>query len=152
MKKLALLAIIGAQGLLAQSAMAQQYSQDLAMCMMSSLTQNDKRVVRAYVVQAIMAHPDFAGKSNFSTADIDRTNRQMGALFTRLIAKNCTSEFVLSTQYEGQAAMEKAFEPLGEYVMTDLKNHPAVQNRAKEITRYVDKTAFERAFKPLLGQ
>ena len=126
------------------------YANDLAKCMVTSLSDNDKRTIQTMSLQMMFAHPNFIQKNPYSAYEIAQTKRQIGALFTRLIAKDCTREFLLAVHYDGEAAVEGAVGKLGQYAFADIMSYPAVQAYSMDIANYMDEQKIRQGIEQAL--
>ncbi|MBW8882176.1 MAG: hypothetical protein JF615_12375, partial [Asticcacaulis sp.] len=68
----------------------------------------------------------------------DQINRQVGVLFTRLLAENCAKETSEAIKTDGDTAMENAFEALGQKAFGGLTSDPAVSASSQQFVKYVD--------------
>lgn len=126
------------------------YSNDLAKCMVISLNDNDKRTIQAMSLQMIFSHPNFSQKNPYSTYEILQTKQQTWALLTRLIAKDCTKEFLLAMHYDDEQAINSALTKLGQYVFADITNYPSLQSYSTDIANYVDKQKIKQGIERTL--
>lgn len=125
------------------------YTNDLAKCMVSSLSANDKQIIQNTTLQGMFSHPSLNQKNPYSQYEINQTQQQFGRLVTRLFAKDCTKELMIATYYDNKA-VERASETLGVYVMQDLINHPNYERYWLGIEHYMNKQELEHAIQDVL--
>lgn len=125
------------------------YTNDLAKCMVSSLSANDKQIIQNFTLQSMFSHPSLNQKNPYSQYEINQTQQQVGRLITRLFAKDCTKEWIIATYYDNKA-VEQASETLGVYVMQDLINHPNYERYWLGIEHYMNKQELEHAIQDVL--
>ncbi len=125
------------------------YTNDLAKCMVSSLSANDKQIIQNAALQSMFSHPSLNQKNPYSQYEINQTQQQFGRLITRLLAKDCTEELMIAIYYDNKAA-EQAGKTLGVYAMQDLINHPNYERYWLGAKRYMNTQELEHAIQDVL--
>jgi hypothetical protein len=110
----------------AEPAQTSVYTGDLAKCLVAKTSDNDRLTLVKWIFAAISASPKVADMTHVDDAGRETHNRQVAALFNRLIAVDCRAEAVAGIRYEGQPALEGAFGTLGQVAMRDLMNEDRV--------------------------
>lgn len=73
-------------------------------------------------------------------------DKNMAALFERLLTKSCLSEAQLAVKYEGQNVFASSFEILGKVAGQEMYSDPLVSKSMSNFTQYMDKKNVEKAF------
>jgi hypothetical protein len=120
-------------------AQAQSQSEALGKCLADSATGRDRKDLARWIFLAMAAHPEIRDMSNVSQEAIDKTNKSMGALVTRLLTDTCSSEVRIIAKGEGSQALVKAFETLGQLAMMELMSNPKVTASISGFERFVEK-------------
>lgn len=68
----------------------------------------------------------------------DEINRQVGALYNRLLLVDCKQQAVAAAKREGPGAVGEGFKVLGGMAFQELTNNPAVKNGFDSFQQYVD--------------
>jgi len=110
----------------------------LGQCLVKSATPADNIVLVRWVFVMMAKHPKVADLAAITPDKEDQINRQMGALFERLLTKDCASETSAALAEDGDAAFSKAFEALGATAFSGLETDPAVQQASQNFITYVD--------------
>lgn len=136
----AILFAVAALTLAPMSAHAQTVSpasQALSDCIQRSTTAQDNVVLMRWMFVAMARHPSVASLADIPDAERVSANRDMGALFNRLILQACPSE-ARAALLEGEAAFGAAFSTFGERAMTGIMGHPDVNAGVAEWQTYMD--------------
>lgn len=112
-------------------------SQALSACLLRSASEADRIVLIRWIFVAMARHPSVSGLAAIPDAQRVAANRQMGALFNRLLLDSCPNETRASFQAEGEKALEIPFGTLGEAAMTGIMDHPDVNASVIEMTAYL---------------
>ena len=86
----------------------------------------------------IARHPGVSQMASISDGQRVDANRQMGALFNRLLLDTCANETRAAFQADREHAIGFAFRALGSHAMTDLMSNPDVAAGISEVGAYVD--------------
>lgn len=127
------------------------YTDELAKCLVESTSSADKVAFSRWVFVAIAAHPAVADLSAVTPASREASNRQIGALITRLLVEDCRSQAERALRYERTTAMEASFSVLGQVAMQELMTNPAVGAVLEGLEEHVDSERLEelgKAAKP----
>jgi hypothetical protein len=123
--------------------LAGPYSDDLAKCLVASTSSDDRVALVRWMFTSFAAHPDVAPLSAATTAQVDAIDSQVGAIFTRLLTQSCREQTQAALRYEGTAAIETAFQVLGQVAANELGTNPAVQKRLAALGEKIDQRALE---------
>lgn len=137
------IAVFASLLLVGSPALAGPYSDDLAKCLVASTSSDDRVALVRWMFTSFAAHPDVAPLSAATTAQVDAIDTQVGAIFTRLLTQSCREQTQAALRYEGSAAIETAFQVLGQVAAKELGTNPAVQKRLAALGEKIDQRAIE---------
>lgn len=139
MKKLSALALTATLLATGWSAPASAAAIDeVKACFADSTTGRDRKMLARWVFLAMAAHPDIRAMSAATQADIDQSNRDLAALFMRLVTEDCNAQMRRTLAESGNESVKSAFEYLGQMAMMELMAHQDVTLRIGEFEKYVD--------------
>ncbi|WP_443750711.1 hypothetical protein [Asticcacaulis solisilvae] len=128
-------------------------SQALGQCMSKSTTPADDIVLVRWVFVMIGKHPGVADLGTVSPEKQDQVDRQMGAVFERLLAKDCAEETrAAMAEDTNNEAIPDAFGVLFEKAFSKLTDDPAVMATAQNFIKYVDMNKIVQAMLPAPGK
>ena len=132
--------------LAAGPAQAGPYSDELGKCLVGSTTAADKGALGKWNFATAALHP--AVKSIATVTPEERTgfNRDTARLFERLVTEACRMQTQQAVKYEGAAALQNAFQLLGQVAARELFADPAVAGGLSELERHFDREKLEQAF------
>lgn len=134
--------------LLASPAYAGAYSDDLAKCLVSSTSQEDKAALVRWVFATAALHPDVASISSVSDSARDQMDRGIAALFQELLTERCRKQTMDAVRYEGGQAFQQSFGYLGQVAMQELMTDKQVGAGFSAFIKYVDKSKIEALTRP----
>lgn len=122
-------------------------SQALSACIQRSATAEDNVVLMRWMFVAMSRHPSVTALANIPDAERDRANRDMGALFNKLVIEACPNE-ARAALAGGEEVFGAAFATFGESAMTRIMEHPDVNAGIAAWAVYID----QQGMAALLGQ
>ncbi|MBW8192640.1 hypothetical protein K0504_16500 [Neiella marina] len=146
MNKLLIAAVLSAS--LTGLANAGVYTNELAKCLVSSTTQDDRAALVRWMFIAASHHPAVADIANVSAAQVNEGNKQTGLLFTKLMTETCKEQTKNAIAYEGQLAIQGGFQVLGQVAGQELFSSPAVAAAMAGIQQHVDNEKLEAVLTP----
>ena len=123
----------------ATPALAGPYSDDLSKCLVAQASSADRTLLVRWMFSAISAGPAVSSLSQVTPGQRHEISAQAGALYTRLIAKDCRSQTVAAVKYEGFSSLEDGFRVLGQVAVRDLMSDPAVRAQLSALDDAMDK-------------
>ncbi|MCK9685053.1 hypothetical protein [Scleromatobacter humisilvae] len=123
---------------IALPAAASQASDAAASCLVDHTNGRDRKDLARWFVIAMSAHPEIRTMMTISPPVHEEADRKTAALFTRLIAVDCTVEMKAAMQADGQLAFKVAFGKLGEVAVQELMSDPGVTASLGAIDKYMD--------------
>jgi len=124
------------------------YTDTLTKCIVQSTSDADKRVVVTWVFSIIALHPDVQSMMTVSPEDREGANKKIANLFETLLTKSCRTEATEAVKYEGDAAIGKSFEVLGQIAMRTLLTDPQVNAGLSGFAKYIDLQRIQEVLKP----
>ena len=109
-----------------------------ATCLADSTSGKDRKLLARWIFLAMARHPAIEHLSKATATDSEDANREMGALFTRLVAVDCAQQIKAMVAAEGPSSMETSFELLGKIAMQELMTDPKVGAAFAGIDDYID--------------
>lgn len=132
--------------LAATAASAGPATEKAATCLTDSTSGKDRKALVKWMFLAISKHPEIKELSA-STVDMDdRSNREVGELYTRLIADDCATEIHAMVEADGPSSIAKAFEVLGGVAMQELMAHPDVSKAFSQLETHMDQERIQAVF------
>lgn len=130
--------------LLASTAHAGVYSDDMGKCLVSATSQADKTDLVRWIFATAALHPEVASIASVSQEQRERMDRDIAALFERLVTEDCRNEAREAIRYEGvNTAFESSFALLGKVAMQELMTNPEVNAGFEGFTKHLDEQKFE---------
>ena len=126
-------------------AQAQTPVESLGRCLTDNTSGKDRKELAQWLFAAMTAHPEMRPLSSATKDDIDRTSRTAAALFTRLLAENCSKEVKAAVQSGGRVAIQAGFQVLGQVAMQELMTNPDVGAAMGVLDRYIDRSKIDAA-------
>ena len=134
---------------LCNPAHAGPFSDDLAKCLVSSTTVDDRTSLVRWFFAAASVHPAVEPLTAVTQKQLEASNKIMADLFTRLLTDACLAEARSALKFEGPTTIETSFQVLGEVAGKELFSHPSVATAVMGMTAYLDdetlKTALDGA-------
>ncbi len=122
----------------AMPSLAGPATQVLGQCLARSTTPDDDILLVRWVFAMMSKHPKVADLAAIPAEKDERINRDMAALFERLLLKECVDETRAAVAADGSSAIEDAFGALGEKAFGVIEQDPAVDAAAGKFTDYLD--------------
>ena len=129
--------------LVAPSAFAGPYSDEMAKCLVSSTSEVDKNFLVKWMFAAAALHPAVKSISSVSDAQRNELNIKTAKLFERLLTESCKAQVQQAIKYEGQSTIESAFQVLGQVAARGLFSDPAVNGFIAQLGNHIDKQKME---------
>ena len=111
----------------------------LGRCVADSTTGKDRKDLARWLFVAMSAHPEMKSLANVPGDAVEEVSRVAGALFTRLLADSCPAQVKAAVQSGGGAAIQAAFNVLGQLAMQELMTDKDVAGTMAILERHLDK-------------
>lgn len=120
------------------------YADDMGKCLVASTSPQDKAALVRWIFATAALHPDVASIASVSAATREEMDRNIAALFERLVTDACRQQTIEAVRYEGAAlAFHVSFGMLGQVAMQELMSDREVSASFDNFTQYLDKAKFE---------
>ena len=106
----AALILVAALAGLSGNAAAGPYSDDLAKCLVSSTSTEDKSTLVKWVFSIASLHPALGSVSAVTASQRTQTDKAVAALFEALLTDRCKKQTQQAVRYEGEKTIGTAFE------------------------------------------
>jgi hypothetical protein len=140
-KRTMLVALAGS--LLAGTASAGVYTDELSKCLVESTTTEDRTALVHWLFAAASVHPAISSLSTVKPADMDAANQTIGALFMRLLTDSCKEQAQKALRFEGPATIQLSFTVLGQVAGAELFSNPLVAKEMSGIEKFIDPAKLE---------
>jgi hypothetical protein len=137
MKKL-VAALVAVIGLASNASQAGVYTDDMAKCLVESSSKEDRMSLVRWMFAAMAQHPAVATMNTVKAADVEKANASTGALFMRLLTEACVDATKKAIKYEGPAAIQLAFQVLGQVASSEIFSAPEVAAVMAGLDKYAD--------------
>lgn len=138
MKRSMVGALLGTLLCASNLASAGPFADDMAKCLVTSTSPEDRTVLVKWMFGLITLHPDLTAMSSMSARQRDDLSKNAGALFQRLLLESCRSQTQQALQNEGPQTVQYAFQVLGQVATRGLFTDSHVMAGLKDLTKYVD--------------
>jgi hypothetical protein len=128
---------------LASPGFAGTYTDGLSRCLVEKSSAEDKNVLVRWIFVAMAQHPSVASMTKITAAEVESNNKGAGELFMRLLTETCADEAKKAMKYEGAAALQQAFQVLGQVAGRDLMSAPEVATMMAGLSKHVDEKKIE---------
>lgn len=109
----------------------------LGVCLTDSLNGKERKTLAQWMFFAQASHPSLASFVDISADDIDKTDREVGQLVTRLLTADCSS-LLVSASRANPMALQYAFEFVGRVAMVEMMASPEVTASIAGHAKYTD--------------
>ena len=131
------------------AAQAQPSVQDLSRCLADNTSGKDRKDLARWVFIAMASHPEIKKyASSEADAAAEESSRTTAGLFTRLLADNCSKQTQAAVKDGGTAAIQAAFQTLGQLAMQELMSDSNVKTRMGAFESYIDQNKLNQALTP----
>jgi len=135
--------IVSLAAFLALPAAAGPSADALSACLADNTNGKERKELAKWIFAGMAAHPEMQGLSTFTAAMRDESDRFVGALFTRLMTKDCFSQTQEAVKNEGSGTFKIAFGYLGQVAMQELMTNHDVETSLSGWEKYFDRQKFE---------
>jgi hypothetical protein len=124
-----------------QAAVAGPASDVLSACMQKNTSEQDRKELARWTYGVISVNPGLKGMAVLNVQARTDSEKNVAALLTRLLAKNCLAESRAAGKSEGNPGIRSAFQVVGQLGASELMTHPSVDAAAKGFIQYMDTKA-----------
>ena len=109
----------------------------LGNCLARKSTGEDRLVFAGWMVAALASAPQLAGVANVDPSTKAALDRQLAAIFTRLMTVDCAAEARPLFQARDNEGMRIAGGALGRIAMQEISGDPAASEALEAFTKYL---------------
>lgn len=124
--------------LTAQPASAAATADAMGKCLMDHASPQDRSDLMRWMFVNAALHPDVATVVSIAPQTREAVERKAAQTLQRLVTETCRNEAVTALRTEGPAAMQRAFQMLGQLEGDALVADPAVNQGFANALRYID--------------
>lgn len=126
-------------------AQAGPYSDQLAKCLISSTTVDDRNALVRWIFAATSHHPAVKSIVTVSAAQRDQFDKEVADLFMKLLTQSCLKETKEAIKFEGKEAIPPSFNLLGQTAGREMVSDPAVAGSMGSFLSHFDKAKLQEA-------
>jgi len=119
-------------------AFAGVYSDDLTRCLVDKSTLEEKTSLVQWIFVAMSRHPSVSPMTKITADDVEKYNKVAAELLTHLLTETCVEPAKKTIKYEGAAALQSAFQVLGQVAAGELFSNPEVAGVMGGLDKYLD--------------
>ena len=130
------------------------FTDSLSKCIVISTNEREQAKLVNWVFRVVSEHPVIKSEIGnvFTDSQKTKSDVHVAEIFTELLTKRCKKEAYEAIKYEGNYALENAFESLGEVAMAKMMEDRKVLESIQQFTKYVDYNKFEEIFGELYSE
>lgn len=121
-----------------QPAHAAASADAMGKCLMDRASQQDRSDLMRWMFINAALHPDVADVISIAPQTREAVERKAAQTLQRLVFESCRNEAMTAIRSEGPAAMQRAFQMLGQLAGDTLVADPAVNQGFANALRYID--------------
>jgi hypothetical protein len=114
------------------------FGDDLSRCLVDSTTKEDRAALVRWIFIAMSQHPMVSSMSNVKAEQKEQANKEIGALFMRLLTEACQEKTRAAVKAEGAATIQLSFQVLGQVAAGELFSDPSVIAVMSGLDKYLD--------------
>ena len=145
-RSILIVAFLAISGLMSTAANAGIYGDDMAKCLVSSTTTQDRSVLVKWIFAAAASNPEVKSMVSVTERQRDKLNKSIAKLFERLLTDSCRKETQAAYKYEGKATISSSFNLLGQVAGRELFSDPNVTKSVSGLAQYIDQKKMNDLF------
>ena len=138
MKLLVIGAVVAAACVAPCAAFGSEASDQLGHCLVENSSPKDQAALMRWMFSALSLNPSLASVASLTAAQREEASKGAGALFNRLMLRDCRKEAVTALKADGSKAIEAAFATLGERAAEQLLSDSASSAELQKLGTYFD--------------
>ena len=123
---------------------AGQYSDDLAKCLVRSVSPSDKIILSQWMFAMMSLNPAVRQFSKVTSTQRTKLNRRYAEMLKNLLTNSCLKETRKAVQYEGPAILAPSFNVLSQIGSQELIVNPEVASGALQLKGMLDVESLQR--------
>ena len=129
--------------LIEKRSIAGPFGDEMAKCLVESTNSKDNISLVRWIVRVYGEHPDSNDFINLSIKDKEKIDKEIAALFNRLLLEDCKKETKMALNYEGDQVLFTAFQIMGQVAGRELNKEKNVAEAINKFLNYIDTEKFE---------
>lgn len=138
MKKYIVCLFVALAPMVAPTATAGPFADDMSRCMVRATTAEDRAMLVQWIFAVIALHPDVSKLSAVPAAKRDELNKSMGDLTVALLTDRCAKESREALKNEGMGTIESSFGVLGQAAMQEVFKNTDVAAGVAAFSKHLD--------------
>lgn len=147
MKRVFLVAVCATVSLWSAAAQASEEVDRLSQCLVESASPKDQATLVRWIFSAVGQNPSLKSMSTLTAEEREQINRNMAAMFERLMLQDCRKDAVAAMKAEGPKAVELAFGVMGQRAAQQLMSDPASTAELEKMASYLDEAKWAALMK-----
>lgn len=123
-----------------------QEAQQLGACLTDALTGKERKDLAKWIFFSMSTHSSITNYTNIPADDVETSNKQMGALITRLLTDDCPENARAAMNTEGSKAFEYAFGIVGQVAMQELMTEQSVSAALAQYEKHLNQQKLQQTF------
>ena len=119
------------------------FGDEMAKCLVESTNSKDNISLVRWIVRVYGEHPDSNDFINLSIKDKEKIDKEIAALFNRLLLEDCKKETKMALNYEGDQVLFTAFQIMGQVAARELNKEKNVAEAINKFLNYIDTEKLE---------
>ena len=119
------------------------FGDEMAKCLVQSTNSKDNISLVRWIVRVYGEHPDSNDFINLSIKDKEKIDKEIAALFNRLLLEDCKKETKMALNYEGDQVLFTAFQIMGQVAGRELNKEKNVAEAINKFLNYIDTEKLE---------
>ena len=119
------------------------FGDEMAKCLVQSTNSKDNISLVRWIVRVYGEHPDSNDFINLSIKDKEKIDKEIDALFNRLLLEDCKKETKMALNYEGDQVLFTAFQIMGQVAGRELNKEKNVAEAINKFLNYIDTEKLE---------
>ena len=119
------------------------FGDEMAKCLVESTNSKDNISLVRWIVRVYGEHPDSNDFINLSIKDKEKIDKEIAALFNRLLLEDCKKETKMALNYEGDQVLFTAFQIMGQVAGRELNKEKNVAEAINKFLNYIDTEKLE---------
>jgi hypothetical protein len=141
-----LIGLMVVTAMISPPARAGVYGDDLAKCLLSKTSDEEKIALAQWIFSIISVHPSVASIATVSDEGRTQASKKTALVFQQLLTDSCKDETTKAVKYEGTDAIKGSFKVLGEIAMNTLLTDPKVSAESQKFVEFMDEKKLNTVF------
>ena len=128
-----------------QACLAGPYTDDLSKCMVAATSDKDRGDLVEWIFFSLSLNPKISPYAQVTPSQRETADRNLAALFEKLVAESCSTQTKQAIKYEGTRAFEESFKMLSQVAAQEMFSDPAVTAGTSNFAEYLDEEKLSEA-------